>query len=758
MRFEPNAVSPNVIGGNPANTVTSGVRGATIAGGGALGSTDPDLDDVGPNRVNDVYGTIGGGASNQAGLGSGTTTDQPFATVGGGIWNIASGGYSTVGGGASNAASGASSTISGGAGNAASGLASAVPGGTLNDASGNYSLAAGYRAKALANGAFTFGDSTDADVTGNVANAMVMAFSGGIGLYTNKTKTSGCTVSPAGNFSCTGTIAGAGSGGDITGVAAGIGLAGGGTTGDVTLTIASGYQLPQSCANGQVAKSNGAGGWACSNDLAGGGVTSITAGTGLTGGTITTTGTLAADTAYLQRRVTGTCPAGSSIRVIAADGTVTCEIDDTGPANAFLQGGNTFGTTAVIGTSDNNPVDIRVNNSRVMRYVPGAYGPNVVGGDASNSAGSFSGQTVAGGGSPDSGCYEPTTGTYVRPCANRTNGDYAAVGGGIANQALAHVSVISGGVANTASGSFSAIGGGLTNVATGFASSVGSGESNIASGSRSVIPGGYLNRASGNLSFAAGFRAQSPNQGCFTWADSTNADFTCTMANGFFVRASGGMRLFGPGFWELASTEGDFRIGNDAYRLKFGVALEGGGVGDAWVRAHGGIERLNLWASGGTRVLTNTAATTGVSIAAGSGTWSTLSDRSAKRDLERVEEIDVLERLVAMPIYRWRYIEERSAAAHMGPVAQDFRAAFGLGDDEKTITTVDADGVALAAIQGLNAKLEAKLAARDSEIRALRDEVAKLRASHGDVVALRAAVTELLRERSGAVTRTRLVP
>jgi hypothetical protein len=187
-------------------------------------------------------------------------------------------------------------------------------------------------------------------------------------------------------------------------------------------------------------------------------------------------------------------------------------------------------------------------------------------------------------------------------------------------------------------------------------------------------------------------------------------------------------------------------------------------MGDAWVRAHGGIERFNVWAPGGTRVLTNAAATTGVSIAAGSGSWSTLSDRSAKRDLERVEGSDVLERLVAMPVYRWRYIEERSAAAHMGPVAQDFRAAFGLGDDEKTIATVDADGVALAAIQGLNAKLERALGERDAEIAALRGQVARvaelesqlasLRATQDDVAALRSVVAELLRERAGGLART----
>ena len=87
-------------------------------------------------------------------------------------------------------------------------------------------------------------------------------------------------------MSCTGTIAGSGSGGDITGVAAGTGLAGGGTAGDVSLAIASGYQLPQSCANGQVAKSNGTGGWTCGTDNAGAGtVTSVATGAGLTGGT-----------------------------------------------------------------------------------------------------------------------------------------------------------------------------------------------------------------------------------------------------------------------------------------------------------------------------------------------------------------------------------------------------------------------------------------------------------------------------------------
>jgi cell division protein FtsB len=63
----------------------------------------------------------------------------------------------------------------------------------------------------------------------------------------------------------------------------------------------------------------------------------------------------------------------------------------------------------------------------------------------------------------------------------------------------------------------------------------------------------------------------------------------------------------------------------------------------------------------------------------------------------------------------------------MGPVAQDFRAIFGLGEDERTIATVDADGVALAAIQGLHRKLEAERDALKAENAALRAESAELR-------------------------------
>ena len=167
------------------------------------------------------------------------------------------------------------------------------------------------------------------------------------------------------------------------------------------------------------------------------------------------------------------------------------------------------------------------------------------------------------------------------------------------------------------------------------------------------------------------------------------------------------LRVPGNGNWDLNGTEGDFTIGTSAIRLKIGVPTGGAGTGDIGIKADGGLSHLSLIAAGGTSIYTNVTHTSGVSIGAGSGAWSSVSDRAAKKDLNQIDAGAILDKVATLPLYTWRYISEVSGAQHIGPMAQDFYAAFQLGDSDKTITTVDADGIALAAIQALKAENEA---------------------------------------------------
>src|SRR5262249_13907438 len=82
----------------------------------------------------------------------------------------------------------------------------------------------------------------------------------------------------------------------------------------------------------------------------------------------------------------------------------------------------------------------------------------------------------------------------------------------------------------------------------------------------------------------------------------------------------------------------------------------------------------------------------------------------------------VLDRLLSVPVQSWQYKSDAGGIRHIGPVAQDFYAAFAVGDDDRHISTVDEGGVALAAIQGLNQKLEEELQKKDAQIAALQKE------------------------------------
>jgi trimeric autotransporter adhesin len=103
----------------------------------------------------------------------------------------------------------------------------------------------------------------------------------------------------------------------------------------------------------------------------------------------------------------------------------------------------------------------------------------------------------------------------------------------------------------------------------------------------------------------------------------------------------------------------------------------------------------------------------------------------------------VLRKVVALPITEWNY-KTLQGARHLGPVAQDFRAAFGLGTDDKGISTVDADGVALAAIQGLHRQVEAGDRRAEDRLRQLENENAELRRQNQSLTERLAAIERRL--------------
>jgi hypothetical protein len=99
-----------------------------------------------------------------------------------------------------------------------------------------------------------------------------------------------------------------------------------------------------------------------------------------------------------------------------------------------------------------------------------------------------------------------------------------------------------------------------------------------------------------------------------------------------------------------------------------------------------------------------------------------ISDRNMKSEFASVDTQQVLDQLVKLPISTWAYKTESGEARHIGPMAQDFMASFGVGSSDRTILQVDADGVSFAAIQALHQRLE-RLERRNAE---LEREVARL--------------------------------
>ena len=252
------------------------------------------------------------------------------------------------------------------------------------------------------------------------------------------------------------------------------------------------------------------------------------------------------------------------------------------------------------------------------------------------------------------------------------------IGAGSNNMVSASYAAIGAGLNNTASGEGAYVAAGGYNTAAGEGAVIDGGFNQTANGVFATIPGGYENSAGGTYSFAAGARASAPYSGDFVWSDGSDGDtvLTATKAYQFLVRSSGGVT-----FW------------------------------------------------------TNAGSTVGATLAAGSGSWASTSDRNAKTNVTPLDDAGVLDKVASLPISHWSYTSERGVR-HVGPMAQDFYAAFKVGPDDKHITSIDEDGVALSAIKALHAE-NARLRARVTDLttaqarrdRGLEAEIAQLRSA-----------------------------
>lgn len=377
-----------------------------------------------------------------------------------------------------------------------------------------------------------------------------------------------------------------------------------------------------------------------------------------------------------------------------------------------------------IGTTDAQPLEFKVNSQRVLRIEAGAgEAPNIVAGAPQNLIGPFvSGATVAGGGFLD------------------------FLGNILANEVRSHYGTVSGGQANriNTGATHATIGGGFLNdvSSNSYGGTVAGGiNNNIMAGvTAGMIPGGADNMVEDNASYAlaAGRQARASHPGTFVWADSQDSPFASTAADQFNIRARGGVRLLSdPG---LALNAADTPLITRGWNL-FGAAApaakQGHGRWGVFMEPHalvlgmpalsGKTVRIGKYDDAGNYVSLAHVDQNGNLYTAGS--VNPPSDRARKQDFAVVDAEEVLAKVVALPVSTWSY-RSSPETRHMGPVAQDFHAAFGLGSDDKHIATVDADGVALAAIKGLHEKLErtrAELKHREEENAALRESVAELR-------------------------------
>jgi hypothetical protein len=556
--------------------------------------------------------------------------------------------------------------------------------------------------------------------------------------------------------------------GTITGVTAGAGLSGGGSSGNVTLNVPSSGITNSMLQNSSLTVNPGggmtgggnislggtttlgleacsanqilefiAGAWTCAN-AATGTITGVTAGTDLTGGgtsggvtlnldttkvpqlnasnifngnqsitgNLTTSGLVSGQTGSFTGNNTtqvfsvaqggsGAAVSGQSsgaygvlgvssatggfgVEGQGAYGVTGLSLSSTGAAGLFINanggsviaGEGSAGINFRVDGNGNITTSGSINTSGLI--VQGAVTDPCLGATSSNLIGGYSNNVLTAG----------VTGATIgggggNQGKNLVTDDYGTVGGGAGNIAGNNsgttcdvlFATVAGGADNGATGSFSTVGGGGGNFASGNSSTVSGGGGNIATGAAATVPGGNANVAGGDYSFAAGNGAVATDYGSFLWCSDNGNQCGSSGKNSFEVAVYGPILFYdGP---------------NGA----------------------------------------------GCNLTAGGGSWNCSSDRNLKDNIVPIDSRSVLERVAHLPITQWKMKGEPAGLKHIGPMAQDFYAAFGLGDSDRYIALGDGQGVALAAVQALYQVVQTK----DEQIGILKQQLQMIRETNTQI-------------------------
>lgn len=369
-----------------------------------------------------------------------------------------------------------------------------------------------------------------------------------------------------------------------------------------------------------------------------------------------------------------------------------------GVGNNVVEG---YGT---IGGGRNNQVGSTLASSR-FATVGGGEGNSVrarwatIGGGRNNSAssvgvnGDASRAATIGGGEQNSASpgYQTTVGGGWK---NTASGNQTTVGGGLKNTASGNQATVGGGSANKANGTSATIGGGNGNAAVGLSATVGGGGANIASGNRATVGGGYGNEATDGGATIGGGRENSASG-----VQATVGGGKENTANGRGATVPGGQN-------NTADGNHTFAAGREADTNGHDGSVVFGDSSSTAITAQNDDEvrsQMVIYAPH----------------------FRGTSAREAKTAITSVDPGEVLAGVEQLEVSTWE-LTETDDGRHMGPMAEDFQNVFQLGNDDESISTVDADGVAMAAIQGLSAKLDEK----DKRIADLERENEELQAKY----------------------------